>query len=245
MPLLVQNPKDRIILGLMTFGPDADKGARVVKFEDFTDCLDLLQSEGYNEIDTARSSVHSHNSQGLATDWFRYVGGKQETWTGKAGWKDRGFTLATKHYPQTPGQHKPDLLKAALKTSLEELQADCVDIFYLHAADRSVPFKETLQAVNELHKDGRFVNLGLSNFTSFEVAEICMICNENGWVRPTVWQGKIIPCLDIRDPHLLQVCTTPYSVTSRRNWSQLVAGTVLTLSYTIQLLGEEYPVLFT
>jgi aflatoxin B1 aldehyde reductase len=55
MPLIVQNPKDRIILGLMTFGPDADKGARVLKFEDFTDCLDLFQSEGYNEIDTARS----------------------------------------------------------------------------------------------------------------------------------------------------------------------------------------------
>jgi aflatoxin B1 aldehyde reductase len=57
MPLVVQNPKDRIILGLMTFGPEADKGARVVKFEDFTDCLDLLQSEGYNEVDTARSFV--------------------------------------------------------------------------------------------------------------------------------------------------------------------------------------------
>ena len=121
-----------------------------------------------------------------------YVGGKQETWTGKAGWKDRGLTLATKHYPHAPGQHKPELLKAALTTSLQELQTDCVDIFYLHAADRSVPFKETLQAVNELHKEGRFVNLGLSNFTSFEVAEVCLICKENGWVRPTVWQGKLI-----------------------------------------------------
>jgi aflatoxin B1 aldehyde reductase len=57
MPLIAQNPKDRIILGLMTFGPDPEMGARVVKFEDFTDCLDLLQSQGYHEVDTARASV--------------------------------------------------------------------------------------------------------------------------------------------------------------------------------------------
>jgi aflatoxin B1 aldehyde reductase len=49
----------------------------------------------------------------------------------------------------------------------------------------------TLEAVNEMHKEGKFVQLGLSNFTSFEVAEICMTCKENGWVRPTVWQGEL------------------------------------------------------
>jgi aflatoxin B1 aldehyde reductase len=45
--------------------------------------------------------------------------------------------------------------------------------------------------VNELHKEGKFVQLGLSNFTAFEVAEVFMTCKENGWVRPTVWQGKL------------------------------------------------------
>lgn len=97
--------------------------------------------------------------------------------------------LATKHYPFEPGQHKPEKLKAALSKSLKELQSEQVDIFYLHAADRSVPFKETLEAVNELHKEGKFVRLGLSNFTSFEVAEVVLLCQQNGWVRPTIWQG--------------------------------------------------------
>jgi aflatoxin B1 aldehyde reductase len=105
----------------MTPSPDEEAGARVTNYDDFTACLDYLQSQGYNEIDTARA----------------YVGGKQETWTGNAKWQDRGFTLATKHYPYEPGQHKPEMLKAALSTSLKELQATGVDIFYLHAADRS------------------------------------------------------------------------------------------------------------
>jgi aflatoxin B1 aldehyde reductase len=66
------------------------------------------------------------------------VGGKQEEWTGQAKWEDRGLTLATKHYPFAPGQHKEELLRTALETSLKALQTKTVDIFYLHAADRSV-----------------------------------------------------------------------------------------------------------
>ena len=50
-------------------------------------------------------------------------------------------------------------------------------------------FTETLEALNELHKEGKFVQLGLSNFTAFEVAEVVMLCQANGWVRPSIYQG--------------------------------------------------------
>lgn len=173
MPLLMQNPKPRVILGLMTFGPDEEAGARVTSLDEYNKCLDYFQQQGYNEIDTARV----------------YVGGKQEAFTAAARWKERGLTLATKWYPREPGAHKPAVLKEQVNTSLKELQTDCVDIFYLHAADRSVPFEETLEAVNELHKEGKFVQLGLSNYTAFEVAEIVITCKERGWVRPSIYQG--------------------------------------------------------
>ena len=115
--------------------------------------------------------------------------GKQEAFSAEAHWKERGLTLATKCYPKEPGTHKPAVIKKELAYSLSELKTDCVDIFYLHAADRSVPFEETLEALNEMHKDGKFVRLGLSNFTAFEVAEIVIMCKERGWVRPTIYQG--------------------------------------------------------
>jgi aflatoxin B1 aldehyde reductase len=118
MPLLAQNPKPRVILGLMTFGPDADAGARITSLTEYNSFLDHLQAAGYNEIDTART----------------YVGGKQEAFTREAKWKERGLTIATKVYPSTPGIHKPDVLTEQFNTSLKELGADCVDIFYLHAA---------------------------------------------------------------------------------------------------------------
>jgi aflatoxin B1 aldehyde reductase len=158
MPLLARNPKPRVILGLMTFGPDASSGARITSLPDYNVFLDHLQAAGYNEIDTARS----------------YVGGKQEAFTREAHWKDRGLTLATKVYPDQPGKHLPAVLTENFDISLKELGTDCVDIFYLHAAvrsstqtlsmllaktnfdvtkqDRSVPFTETLEAVDRLHK---------------------------------------------------------------------------------------------
>lgn len=173
MPLLTQNPKARVILGLMTFGPDEKAGARITSLDEYNKCLDYFQRQGYNEIDTARV----------------YVGGKQEAFTAAARWKERGLTLATKWYPHQPGAHKPAIIKEQVNTSLKELKTDCVDIFYLHAADRSVPFEETLEAVNELHKEGKFVQLGLSNYTAFEVAEIVITCRERGWVRPSIYQG--------------------------------------------------------
>jgi aflatoxin B1 aldehyde reductase len=43
--------------------------------------------------------------------------------------------------------------------------------------------------MDKLHKAGKFVRLGLSNFTAFEVAEVVITCKYNGWVRPTIYQG--------------------------------------------------------
>ncbi len=126
----------------------------------YNKCLDYFQQQGYNEVDRARV----------------YIGGKQEAFIAAAHWKERGLTLATKWFPRQAGAHKPDVIKEQVNISLRELKTECVDIFYLHAPDRSVPFEETLEAINELHKVGKFVQLGLSNFTAFEVAEIVITC---------------------------------------------------------------------
>ncbi|KAJ6095192.1 hypothetical protein N7467_002705 [Penicillium canescens] len=190
MPPVVQNFKPRVILGLMTFGPDRASGARITSLNEFNKCLDYLQQQGYSEVDTARV----------------YVGGAQEAFTAQAKWKERGLTLATKWYPETPGAHKPNVLRENLELSLRELGTNRVDIFYLHAADRSVPFSETLEAVNELHKEGKFVRLGLSNYTAFEVAEIVVICNERGWVRPTIYQAMYNAITRSIETELVHAC---------------------------------------
>ncbi|KAL6892453.1 NADP-dependent oxidoreductase domain-containing protein [Trichoderma longibrachiatum] len=174
MPLIAQNAKPRVILGLMTFGPSEDEGARITDIDTFNKALDVLQARGYNEVDTARV----------------YVGGAQEAFTREANWKSRGLTLATKvQYPWAPGLNTAEKVVESVEKSLKELGTDSVDILYLHRPDRGVPFAETLEAVNRLHKAGKFVKLGISNFTAFEVAEVVLTCKYNGWVRPTIYQG--------------------------------------------------------
>lgn len=175
MPLITSTGKPRVILGTMTFGPDESEGARITDINDYNKILDRFQGAGYNEIDTARV----------------YVGGKQEAFTREAKWKERGLTCATKWYPHYAGAHEPEVIEEKLNESLKELGTDCIDIFYLHAADRSVPFQKSLEKLNELHKQGKFVQLGLSNFTAFEVAEVVMHCKYNNWVRPTIYQGMV------------------------------------------------------
>jgi aflatoxin B1 aldehyde reductase len=123
-PLVVQSAKPRVILGLMTFGPDEATGARITNQAEFGKILDTFQARGYNEVDTARV----------------YVGGKQEAFTREVGWKDRGLTLATKIvYPSTPGLNTYDKVLESLDISLKELGTDSVDILYLHAAVSHTP----------------------------------------------------------------------------------------------------------
>jgi len=37
---------------------------------------------------------------------------------------------------------------------------------------------------------GKFKELGLSNYAAWEVAEICTVCKYNNWVMPTVYQVR-------------------------------------------------------
>jgi len=54
--------------------------------------------------------------------------------------------------------------------------------------DRATPFEETLRGVDKLYKEGKFKRFGISNYMSWEVAEIVVICDKNGWIKPTVYQ---------------------------------------------------------
>lgn len=172
-------------------GPDPSSGARITSLDTYNSILDKFQAAGYNELDTARV----------------YIGGKQEAFTRDARWKERGLSIATKWSPASEARaHRAERVEEMLNKSLAELGTNCVDIFYLHAADRTLPFDEPLRKLDELHKQGKFVQLGLSNFTAFEVAECVMLCKMHGWVRPTIWQGMYNAITRSIEPELLPAC---------------------------------------
>jgi len=132
----------------MNFGPPGSAGARITDTATVVKVLDTFKRYGYDELDTARG----------------YCDGKEEGFVTQAGWKERGFKMGTKCYPVKPGGHSAGPLREALETSLHELKTDKLDIFYLHAPDYTTPLADTVQALDVLHKEGKFDVLGISNF---------------------------------------------------------------------------------
>ncbi|KXT13900.1 hypothetical protein AC579_2635 [Pseudocercospora musae] len=189
--------KPGVVLGLLTFGPPGSEchGSRVTDINKFSECLDHFQKRGYNEVDTART----------------YVGGLQESFTREAKWQERGLSLATKWYPQQPGDNTKANIKKNVEKSLAELGSSQVDLFYLHAPDRSVPFEETLEACNELHQAGKFKRLGISNYAAWEVAEICTMARHRGWIQPSVYQA-MYNCLTRAIEEELVACCKKFGI---------------------------------
>ncbi|KAH8929890.1 Aldo/keto reductase [Atractiella rhizophila] len=179
----------KVVMGAMTFGEEGTD-ARVHDLKQVENILDIFQSFGHSEVDTARV----------------YGNGTSEEYLGKIGWQKRGLVMETKLYPQKPIDHTASNIKRYFEESMTALQADKIEMFYLHAPDRSTPFEETLGAINELHKQGKFNRFGVSNYMAWEVAEIVGICEKNGWIKPTAYQGiynalhrlvepELFPCL--------------------------------------------------
>lgn len=166
----------------MAFGGRADEELSLEMVKTFMD-------RGHVLVDTA----------------FMYVDGKSETVIGGMN-LPKTVSIATKANPWDGKTLKPESVRSQLEISLQRLRTNSVDLFYLHAPDHQNPIQDTLKACNELHKEGKFKEFGLSNYASWEVAEIASICRHNNWIVPTVYQGmynattrqvetELLPCL--------------------------------------------------
>lgn len=64
---------------------------------------------------------------------------------------------------------------AACDASLRRLGIDCIDLYYLHRVDVSVPLEETVGAMAELVQAGKVRHLGLSEVTASELRRACTV----------------------------------------------------------------------
>jgi len=135
------------------------------------------------------------------------------------------------------GFKSEDIVKQ-LNTSLQSLSVPCVDIFYLHWPDHNVPIEETLKGVDQLYKDGKFKEFGLSNYASWEVADIYHICKQSGYVLPTVYQGMynaLTRDIELEFPSLRRFGIRFYAYNP-------LAGGMLTGKYDFSKEDEKQPI---
>lgn len=163
--------KINLILGTMTFGES-------VFSPDVKEFLNIYLDAGYSELDTAYV-YNEGNCERLLGETLKEI--------------DRPYTIATKVNPRISGRLDGEAAYKQVNESLDRLGCDCVDIVYLHFPDPATPVTSVLEACANLHEQGKFKELGLSNFPAWMVADVWNICDKHDWVKPTIYQGIYNP----------------------------------------------------
>lgn len=161
----------RICFGTMTFGGQTDEAAagRMIDY-----CLD----NGINFLDTANA----------------YTNGASEEILGRALKGRRGRAIvATKvrnkmgEGPDMAGLSRTAMMRA-IDDSLRRLGMDYVDIYYLHLPDYDVRIEETLDAMNDLVKQGKVRYPATSNYSGWQVVQMLGIAERKGYAPARISQ---------------------------------------------------------
>lgn len=138
--------------------------------------LDAWVDGGYNFIDTADTY----------STWVPgNKGGESETiignWLAKRGKRD-DIVLATKLGGDMGGDKKglkASYIKEAVDASLQRLKTDYIDLYQTHYDDKDTPVEETMEALNELIKEGKVRYIGASNFEPERIKQSNIFAKKN------------------------------------------------------------------
>jgi myo-inositol catabolism protein IolS len=134
-----------------------------IEESEFAQAVDRALDLGINCFDTAEAYGFGASEQALG----RALGNRRDE-----------AIVVTKFgtgYPDAPNfrDSSRDRVRSSIDKSLKNLGTDHVDVYLVHWPDRSTPFEETMQALDDIVRDGKARFVGLSNFTRDEI-EACM-----------------------------------------------------------------------
>ncbi len=165
-----------ISLGTMTFGPDWGWGADA---SDSRKQFDYYSEKGGNFIDTANFYTEG-TSEKLVGEFLK-------------GKRDR-YVLATKYTlnmslgdPNAGGNHRKNLFQS-LEASLQRLQTDTIDLYWVHMDDGLTPIAETMRALDDAVQQGKIQYVGVSDMPAWKVAQGHTLAELRGWTPFTALQ---------------------------------------------------------
>lgn len=121
------------------------------------------------------------------------------------------YVLATKvFWPVGPGPNDRGLSRKhvieACNASLKRLGTDYVDLYYCHRFDPETPLEETLQALEDLVRQGKALYIGFSLWTAAQIAEAVGIQKIRGWSRFTASQPPYNMLNRSIEPEVMPLC---------------------------------------
>lgn len=154
----------RLVFGTMTFGSQVDKA-------EATQMLDASLAAGVTTFDTA-NAYNNGRSEEILGAWL-------------PAHRDE-VVIATKVCnPMGPGPDDVGLsqkaIVKAIDASLQRLQTDYVDLYYLHKPDCNTSIEESLAALQGLVQAGKIRYGATSNYAAWQMAEMLWLAERNGW----------------------------------------------------------------
>jgi aryl-alcohol dehydrogenase-like predicted oxidoreductase len=142
--------------------------------------LDAFVDAGFNLIDTAdvySTWVEGHKggeSETILGKWLKHSGKRANVIIASKVGKEMG--------PNRQGLSKTYILQA-VEASLQRLQTDYIDLYQSHADDPDTPLEETLEAYDQLIKQGKIRAIGASNYSAERLAQSLKASEQTGYPR--------------------------------------------------------------
>ena len=110
---------------------------------------------------------------------------------------------------------RPEKIRSSIEGSLKRLQTDYIDLYYIHRVDPKIPIETVAQAMEELYKEGKILNWGISEPSmttlrkAHEIFPVAAIESEYNmmWREP---EQEILPTLEE-----LEIGLVPYRPLAR------------------------------
>lgn len=169
-----------LCMGTMTFGTGFHNIGQVEQ-PLATKMVERCLEEGIQFFDTANIYSYGESEQFLGNA-FREIGVdrkdivvatkvrgamSEEAQAGTGDMNNRG--LSRKH------------IFESCQASLERLQLDTIDLYQVHGWDPDTPMRETLQALNDLVREGKVRYIGCSNWSARHLMKALAIARNNNW----------------------------------------------------------------
>ncbi|MEE2732034.1 MAG: aldo/keto reductase [Pseudomonadota bacterium] len=82
--------------------------------------------------------------------------------------------------PNASGNHRKNMIQS-VEASLQRLNTDYIDLFYLHLWDNLTPVEEILRAFDDLVRAGKVLYVGISDTPAWQVSRLQTLAELRGW----------------------------------------------------------------
>jgi aryl-alcohol dehydrogenase-like predicted oxidoreductase len=202
----------RLCLGTMNFGPKTTEA-------DSFKIMDKALALGINFFDTADVygwKLGKGVTEQIIGHWFAQGGGRREQVVlaskvfGKMGNRPNERGLSTFH------------IRRACEDSLIRLGTDHIDLYQMHHIDRSAPWEEVWQAMENLVTQGKVLYIGSSNFAGWQIARAQEAANQRHFLGLIAEQSLYNLCARTIELEVIPACRA-YGL-GLIPWSPLAGG---------------------